>query len=47
MLKDWTGVTPMLPARTLREAELPRGPQALLRIPPALRLGLRHRRLSP
>ena len=40
MLKDWTGVTPMLPARTLREAPS-------LRMPPALRLGLRHRRLSP
>lgn len=41
MLEDWTGVTPMLPARTLaREVEHPR-------LPPALRLGLRHRRLSP
>jgi hypothetical protein len=47
MLKDWTGVTPMLPARTLRDATSPEGPRALLRMPPALRLGLRHRRLSP
>ncbi|HTL33079.1 MAG TPA: S28 family serine protease [Kofleriaceae bacterium] len=40
-LEAWTGVKPMIPARvSAREAEMPR-------LPPALRLALRARRLSP